>query len=158
MSLVNFVSGTTEEYNSLETKDPDTLYFISDSQTVYKGDDLYGGDLTKETIADDDEVKELVEAIFADITGDGTVAPSKLNFVILTSEELSENGVPNIEEPVEGILYYAPIPAQEQTDEYDSYAEWTYINSQWNRLGGQSLDIQDDDEVNAIIDSIFEED
>lgn len=38
---VKFKSGTQEEYNALVTKDEAALYFIKDSQRLYKGDKLY---------------------------------------------------------------------------------------------------------------------
>lgn len=38
MSKVNFVGGTQALYNALTVKDPNTLYFISDTQRIYKGD------------------------------------------------------------------------------------------------------------------------
>lgn len=38
MNKVNFVGGTQALYNAIVTKDPDALYFISDTQRIYKGD------------------------------------------------------------------------------------------------------------------------
>lgn len=38
MNKVNFVGGTQALYNAIVTKDPDSLYFISDTQRIYKGD------------------------------------------------------------------------------------------------------------------------
>lgn len=38
MNKVNFVGGTQALYNAIVTKDPNSLYFISDTQRVYKGD------------------------------------------------------------------------------------------------------------------------
>ena len=38
MGKVKFIECTLEEYNSLETKDSDTLYFISNRNIVYKGE------------------------------------------------------------------------------------------------------------------------
>ena len=38
MGKVKFIECTLEEYNSLETKDSDTLYFISDRNIIYKGE------------------------------------------------------------------------------------------------------------------------
>lgn len=35
---VNFVGGTQPLYNAIEHKDPNSLYFISDTQRIYKGD------------------------------------------------------------------------------------------------------------------------
>lgn len=38
MGKVKFIECTLEEYNSLETKDSDTLYFIFDRNIIYKGE------------------------------------------------------------------------------------------------------------------------
>lgn len=38
MSKVNFVGGTQALFNAIVEKDPNTLYFITDSQRIYKGD------------------------------------------------------------------------------------------------------------------------
>ena len=38
MGKVKFIQCTLEEYNSLETKDSDTLYFISNRNIIYKGE------------------------------------------------------------------------------------------------------------------------
>ena len=38
MGKVKFIECTLEEYNSLETKDSDTLYFVSDRNIIYKGE------------------------------------------------------------------------------------------------------------------------
>ena len=73
MSLVNFIEGTKEDYEALKNKDSGTLYFLDDN-TIHKGDELFGGDLTKETIADEDEVKNLVEEIFAGLGDGGPIA------------------------------------------------------------------------------------
>lgn len=43
MALVKFVSDVAANYAALAVKDPDTLYFISDEQRLYKGDTPYGG-------------------------------------------------------------------------------------------------------------------
>ena len=43
MALVKFVSGLAASFATLEPKDPDTLYFITDEQRLYKGDVPYSG-------------------------------------------------------------------------------------------------------------------
>lgn len=40
MAKVLFKYGTQSQYNSLLTKDPNSLYFITDSNRIYKGEDL----------------------------------------------------------------------------------------------------------------------
>lgn len=42
-SLVKFLTGTAAQYSALRTKDDSTLYFISDSKQIRKGEVLYGG-------------------------------------------------------------------------------------------------------------------
>lgn len=86
------------------------------------------------------------------------VAESKIGYVVLTADDLLPNGIPNIEKPVEGTIYYAPIPEEEQLYNYDGYVEWVWIESKWNRLGSQTFDIQEDaDDVKDMIDDIFYE-
>ena len=41
MALVNFKYGTAAEFAALETKNPDTIYFITDERKIYKGDISY---------------------------------------------------------------------------------------------------------------------
>ena len=43
MALVKFVQGAFAQYNALQPKDQDTLYFITDQQKIYKGDTLFSG-------------------------------------------------------------------------------------------------------------------
>ena len=38
MAKVLFKQGTLSQYTSLGTKDPNTLYFITDTHKIYKGD------------------------------------------------------------------------------------------------------------------------
>lgn len=54
-NLVNFRAGLQEEYDSLQVKDNNTLYFIIDTHRIYKGALLFGSGLVenlqqKETI------------------------------------------------------------------------------------------------------------
>lgn len=46
-NLVLFVSGLAAEYAALETKDPNTLYFITDERRIYKGDVPMSGGIYK---------------------------------------------------------------------------------------------------------------
>lgn len=43
MALVKFIQGSLAQYNGLEVKDENTLYFITDAQKIYKGDKLFSG-------------------------------------------------------------------------------------------------------------------
>lgn len=43
MALVKFVQSDFAKYNALQPKDQDTLYFITDSHRIYKGDKLFSG-------------------------------------------------------------------------------------------------------------------
>ena len=45
MALVKFVAGTAASYAALQTKDADTLYFITDAHRIYKGDVQMSGDV-----------------------------------------------------------------------------------------------------------------
>ena len=65
MSKVNFCKLTAAQYDSLENKDADTIYFLTDSKTIVLGADKY----VSEKKAD----KFLVQRVFAHETY-GTVA------------------------------------------------------------------------------------
>ena len=43
MALVKFVAGSASQFASLDAKDQDTLYFITDERRIYKGDVPYSG-------------------------------------------------------------------------------------------------------------------
>lgn len=43
MALVKFVAGSASQFASLDVKDQDTLYFITDERRIYKGDVPYSG-------------------------------------------------------------------------------------------------------------------
>lgn len=45
MALVKFVAGTAASYAALQTKNADTLYFITDAHRIYKGDVQMSGDV-----------------------------------------------------------------------------------------------------------------
>lgn len=45
MALVKFVAGTAASYAALQSKDADTLYFITDAHRIYKGDVQMSGDV-----------------------------------------------------------------------------------------------------------------
>ena len=45
MALVKFVAGTAASYAALQSKDADTLYFITDAQRIYKCDVQMSGDV-----------------------------------------------------------------------------------------------------------------
>lgn len=75
---------------------------------------------------------------------------------LLTEEDLLPTGVPNIENPIEGMIYYAPIPKEEQLYNYDDYVEWVWMGSKWNRLGSQTVSVvEDDNTIKDMLDDIF---
>ncbi len=43
LSLVHFYEKTQSQYNAIQVKDPNSLYFISDNKRLYKGSELYFG-------------------------------------------------------------------------------------------------------------------
>ena len=47
MGQVKFVAATLAGYSSLEAKDADTLYFVTDEQRIYKGNKPYSGGIYK---------------------------------------------------------------------------------------------------------------
>lgn len=65
MSKVNFCKLTAAQYDSLENKDADTIYFLTDSKTIVLGADKY--------VSEKKSDKFLVQRVFAHETY-GTVA------------------------------------------------------------------------------------
>lgn len=51
MGQVKFVAATLAGYSSLEAKDADTLYFVTDEQRIYKGNKPYSGGIYKKVEA-----------------------------------------------------------------------------------------------------------
>lgn len=45
---VKFVTCTAEQYNSLEVKDEDTIYFITDDHTLHVDDSVYSNVVEQE--------------------------------------------------------------------------------------------------------------
>lgn len=79
------------------------------------------------------------------------------NYEILSDDELRPNGIPNLDNPIEGVIYYAPIPEADRIDDNNNYVGWVWLGSKWNRLGSQTINIEKDEEVKSIIDNIFNE-
>lgn len=56
MAKVNFLYGTDVNYNGLSTKDTNTVYLITDTKKIYKGDTLiagcYKGEIDEEELSD----------------------------------------------------------------------------------------------------------
>ena len=50
MAKVNFLHGTETNYNGLSTKDSNTLYLLTDTKKIYKGDTLIATGSITETI------------------------------------------------------------------------------------------------------------
>ena len=75
MANVIFKVGTKSLYNALEQKDTNTLYWLTDTKEIYKGDTLFGtGSAATQTAAGllsaEDKVKldELVAGTIAGLT------------------------------------------------------------------------------------------
>lgn len=61
MAKVNFLEGTQLQYNNLATKDPSTLYFITDTEKIYKGSVNVTNDIIY--VATNDQLPEAADAI-----------------------------------------------------------------------------------------------
>ena len=64
-NYVKFLRGTTNAYNALSSKDPDTLYFISEKDQkvgkLYLGDILVAGNVTSDGTSVMDSLGELTD-------------------------------------------------------------------------------------------------
>lgn len=84
MALVKFVTGTVAEYNLLESKDENTLYFLSDLRQIRKGSTPYSGGIysTVDSFPGTGEVNTLYintttgEVAYWNGTGYQTVVPA----------------------------------------------------------------------------------
>lgn len=52
--IVKFLSGTQAEYDSLEVKDENTLYFIIDTHRIYRGSLLFASGLIENLMQNED--------------------------------------------------------------------------------------------------------
>ena len=52
--IVKFLSGTQAEYDSLEVKDENTLYFIIDTHRIYRGSLLFASGLIENLMQNKD--------------------------------------------------------------------------------------------------------
>lgn len=68
---VTFYQGLQSEYDSAITKDPNGIYFLSDSKTIYKGSVKYGSDVQYATSTDAGIVKPSSDF---DVAADGTLS------------------------------------------------------------------------------------
>ena len=73
-NAVKLVSTTYAVFSSLETKSPDTLYFITDQHQLYKGADLYGSNVSLGTEAPS-AVNNPIDGLY--IQESGTVGSAK---------------------------------------------------------------------------------
>ena len=73
MALVKFVTGSAASFALLEQKDPDTLYFITDEQRLYKGDVPYSGGIYEAVSALPDTGTAKVNTLYINTT-DGSVS------------------------------------------------------------------------------------
>lgn len=68
---VTFYQGLQSEYDSAITKDPNGIYFLSDSKAIYKGNVKYGSDVQYATSSAAGIVKPSSDF---DVTADGTIS------------------------------------------------------------------------------------
>lgn len=73
MALVKFVTASAADYAALSAKDEGTLYFITDSRTIYKGSTPYSGGIFKAVTefpsnAEDSTAKPEVNTIYVNTT------------------------------------------------------------------------------------------
>ena len=59
MSLINFIQTNSENYNNLEIKDENSLYFLSDTQEIYKGNIKYAKGINDNYILTDEDKNEI---------------------------------------------------------------------------------------------------
>lgn len=61
MALVKFITGNAAQFNSLQQKDENTLYFIEDEHRIYKGDKVFSGGIYKtiDSLPEEGEVNTL---------------------------------------------------------------------------------------------------
>ena len=73
MALVKFVAGTAAQFQSLSSKDANTLYFITDERRIYKGDTPYSGGIYKTVAAFPEPEAAAVNTLYVN-TATGEVA------------------------------------------------------------------------------------
>lgn len=73
MALVKFVAGTASNFALLEAKDPDTLYFVTDEQRIYKGDKCFSGGVYEAVAALPDAGSAKLNTLYINTT-DGSVS------------------------------------------------------------------------------------
>ena len=73
MALVKFVAGTAAQFQSLDPKDANTLYFITDERRIYKGDTPYSGGIYKTVAAFPEPESAAVNTLYVN-TASGEVA------------------------------------------------------------------------------------
>ena len=70
---VTFYEGTQSQYNELASKNDNGIYFLSDTQSIYKGDVLYGGGSGDVDIATSTTAGIVKPSSDFDIAADGTL-------------------------------------------------------------------------------------
>ena len=133
MANVLFKVGTREQFNAIVTKNANTLYWLIDTQELYKGDILFGtGALASETasgLLSAEDYKKLQELI---ITGgtvnltpvDGTIVIDGKNISVAIAKQ---DG--NALQAVEGGLFVPTVVVPEYAIEKQTTAEDGYATS-----------------------------
>ena len=67
-NLVRFATGTSAQYALLESKDQNTLYFITDERRIYKGDTLFSGGIFRAVSAYPETGQAQINTIYVNTT------------------------------------------------------------------------------------------
>ena len=111
-NAVKLVSTTYAVFSSLETKSPDTLYFITDQHQLYKGADLYGSNVSLGSEAPS-AANNPIDGLY--IQESGTVGSAK-NYKLFYNNGSEQIELGNIARPV----ISGAIADEASTEGYDS--------------------------------------
>lgn len=111
-NAVKLISTTYAVFSALDTKSPDTLYFITDQHQLYKGADLYGSNVSLGTAAPTAE-NNPIDGLY--IQESGTVGSAK-NYKLFYNNGSEQIELGNIARPV----ISGAIADQADTEGYDS--------------------------------------
>lgn len=145
-----FYEGTQEEYNN-SSKDENGIYFITDTQAIYKGSVKYSGESEIATPASPGVIKP---GESFEVSSDGTLnlvgvpnelfTPVKQELKTEINKAISESGHLKraiVDElPVSGAdnIIYMKSKSEEEGNIYDEYM---WINRKWERIGSSEVDL-----------------
>lgn len=104
---VTFYEGTQEQYNSLSAAEDNGIYFLSDTQSIYKGNIKYGG------------------------SGNVNIATSSSAGIIKpgTDFDIAEDGTLSLYQPINIVSFTSNIPTQEKGSKVESIV----FSWDWNK-------------------------